>query len=170
MSLDHLAELARGVCQDFTLKAGLALAGGAVGEVIAYMLGGVDQHVQILFILMVCDYAFGFARAWATTTVSREKMVRGVWKFLWYFAALVVVHLFDQAFCFQLGQGFINLRGFLALYLSVCETLSALGHLAALGVPLPERLLSRLRAYRDCQVFRDPPAKAAKPAEGVSHG
>ena len=69
MSLDHLAELARGVCQDFTLKAGLALAGGAVGKVIAYMLGGVDQHVQILFILMVCDYAFGFARAWATNTV-----------------------------------------------------------------------------------------------------
>lgn len=141
---------------------------------IIWLVGDEIRNTLIpsLFLLMFLDYALGFIRGWQTHRISSGKMKRGLLKFILYGIAIIVSVHVNQAVATLVPyfKG-INLRPFLIAYLIINEGLSVLEHLTFFGVPLPSKIVKRLRAYRDCIMNTDdllPDPRDKQPVE-VKH-
>lgn len=136
------------------VKAGLAASLTVIVDIVD---GPAVLLLNLLMLLMILDYAFGFSCAWQANTISRKKMMSGAVKIVLTPVAVLIVAALDYAlrvvassWTEQLGLSFfVPLRDFFLLYLCVHEGLSCLEHLASLGVPIPKALLTRLSKYRD---------------------
>ncbi|WP_156921684.1 phage holin family protein [Desulfovibrio inopinatus] len=142
--LFYARALAGDVITDWPLK---CIAG--TGGFLLSTAGGFDGAMNVLITLMCFDFALGFLRAWSANRISGLKIKGGVLKFLFYFAAIAVAYQLDQAQAQCINSTWFAVRDLMCMYLSVNEALSCLEHLAFFGVPLPDKLLSRLRTYRD---------------------
>ena len=115
-----------------------------------------DSLIPSLLLLMVLDYVLGFARGWVTHRISSGKMKRGLFKFILYGIAIIVSVHINQALTVLIPYfAGVNICPFLIAYLIINEALSVLEHLTYFGVPLPSKIVSRLRAYRDCIMNTD---------------
>jgi len=148
---DYLADVGRDLLGGWAVKT----CGSTIAAVVCGWIGGWDRLVSGLLLLVCMDFILGFARGWATDCISRIKIRRGLAKFFLYAAAILAASTLDgvlnakaEAFFFH-----IDFRAVMVMYLSINETLSILGHLRAFGVPLPKKLIQRLKDYRDCTVF-----------------
>ncbi|AGW14131.1 phage holin family protein [Megalodesulfovibrio gigas] len=125
------------------VKSALAAAG-------AYLVGPVDAVVWGLVTLLVLDFALGFGRAWTAGTLSGRRMLHGAGKFVLFGLAVVMGHVLDAMFLAGIGLEFpVTCRNLIIVYLALSESLSICEHLACLNVPLPARLVARLKCYRD---------------------
>lgn len=103
--------------------------------------------IEALMLLMLCDYALGFAHAWQEENIDVGKMRRGLGKFVGYALALNIAWLADRGMGLPTGAVY-SMRNLLCAYLVANEAISALTHLAYFGVPVPVWLMERLRSYR----------------------
>ncbi|ADP87165.1 phage holin family protein [Nitratidesulfovibrio vulgaris] len=143
-TLDQIGSYARTLCEEFPVKASIGTCAAFVGT----LLGGVGMMISLLFLLLVIDFALGFCRAWRAGRVSSSKLRGGGLKFVFYFLSIVVMAAVQAATSQSTGMT-IPLRDVFVAYLCVNEGLSCLEHLSYFGVPVPEKIRERLRAYRD---------------------
>ena len=150
---------------DFPCKAALTF----LVSLVSWVVGGVDRLVSSLFMLMVLDFALGFARGWHTGNISGDKMKHGAMKFILYGVSVwvaVQMHLTMAALdpsVFGIKMSFA-VRDWLLGYLVLNEAISCMEHLVYFRVPLPQSLLKRLKHYRGC-VFATRDDTPAKPKE-----
>lgn len=124
-------------------------------SIISYFTGGLDQLITSLFLLMVVDFALGFSRGWVERRISGDKMKHGAVKFILYgltiwVAVLVqnMIRAFDPT---VLGWNMsVSIRDWVVAYLVLNESVSCMEHLTFFKVPLPARLVQRLKHYRGC--------------------
>lgn len=118
------------------------------------LIGGWDKMTNGLFLLWGVDFALGFTRAWIDDCLSRRRFMRGLSKFFLYTAAIFAAVTLDSMLNFK-AENWIHFdsRAGIILYLAINEMLSIMGHLKALGCPMPQAVVKRLRDYRDCVVF-----------------
>jgi toxin secretion/phage lysis holin len=144
----YLREMAAHFPEKLTLS-GLA---GFIGA----LMGGTGAAVNVLVMLMTVDFVLGFWRACRLQAVSASKLKAGCLKYVFYGLSIIVMAGVD----FVVGQNVpvkLPLRDLFVAYLCISEGLSALEHLAFFGVPVPSKLRSALREYRDTIC---PPVKA----------
>ena len=140
---------------------------------LSWIVGGLDQLVVSLYILMAADFFLGFSRAWKTERISGSKLKHGIMKFLLYSVTVWIALQIQQglhevepnAFGFRFS---LAVRDWLVAYRVLNEGLSCLSHLAYFRVPIPQRLIRRLRNYRDCIFQENPHSKEEDPAD-VGH-
>jgi len=143
-----------GAIRDLLTGWAFKLSGSAVFLAVLNFIGGRDRPLEGLFSLLCLDFALGLAHGWRLGRLSKHKFLGGLAKFLLYYLALRCANDLDAVFNAQAGLWFhVNFRGFLIMYLCLHEALSVLQHLHFFGVPLPAKLLSRLRDYRDGAFF-----------------
>jgi len=147
---EYLADVARDLICGWLGK----VCGSTLLAVVSGWIGGRDKLVEGLFLLICLDFALGFARGWVDGCLSRAKFRRGLAKFFLYYAAILASCLLDDVLNVKAEVLLhIDFRALMVMYLAVNETISVLGHLRACGVPLPDKMIRRLKDYRDCAVF-----------------
>jgi toxin secretion/phage lysis holin len=114
-----------------------------LGFVISF-LGGWDQGLQILFLLMAADYATGVLGAFKTKTVNSDVMF---WGGIRKITILFVVGLAAQV------DGWLHLdapvvRTAALYFYAGREGLSVVENLGVLGVPLPPAVLNFLEQLK----------------------
>ena len=140
---------------DFTWKAFFT----CLVSCLSWFVGGLDQLILSLYLLMAIDFGLGFSRAWHSSRISGSKMKHGVVKFLLYsvtvWVALQVQMGLREIEPTVMGIRFsFAIRDWLVGYLVLNEGLSCMAHLSYFKVPVPESLIKRLRNYRDC-IFKE---------------
>lgn len=129
---------------------------------LSWSVGGFDQVLLYLLLLMGIDFLFGFIRAWKNHVLSSVKMKYGAVKIMLYWGLVLVAGVMDQVLTAnsvsQEGLKILNFVGFsinlvlrdlIIFYLSICEAISILEHLHSMGAPIPVWLVPRLRRYKD---------------------
>ena len=155
---EYLADVARDLLGGWVAKT----CGSTVLAVVCGWIGGQDKLVEGLFLLICLDFALGLARGWTDGCLSRAKFRRGLAKFFLYYAAILASCLLDDVLNVKAEVLLhIDFRALMVMYLAVNETISILGHLRSFGVPLPEKMIRRLKDYRDCAVFADRTGRGA---------
>lgn len=151
-----IMDLARDMAGDWCVKllstAGLMVACG--------VFGGWDVMASGLCILWAFDFALGLFRAFLQDCFAWARFRRGFAKIFLYASATFAAVTLDEMLTYWAGGLFhSNFRAVIILYLAVCDGLSIMEHLSALGCPLPAVVVKRLRDYRDCSVFTGRPEK-----------
>lgn len=103
---------------------------------------GADAYlVTVLAIAMTIDFVLGIYSAFRRGHFRCRAMQYGILKYLWYSAYIAVVGLVNisVARSFHINLPLLNL--FIS-YLTLTESVSIVGHLQAIGVPVPELLSS----------------------------
>ncbi len=127
--------------------AGLKVLLTTIVVYIEYAIGWFDLVMKWLLMLMMLDFAMGFANAWKHHRVSRTKMRDGIYKFILYAILIGTGHWTDiVVFHQEVEFGFQNA---FIVYLGLTEAISILKHGADLWAPVPKRILIRLESYRD---------------------
>lgn len=135
-----------GILENAKAKAGMS----CIGVALTWLFGQSSNLIWSLLLLTVLDFVLGFIRGWLTNNVSSRKMRIGIAKFILYGIVLIVgVHCGDALVRVIPIFNKFNLRDVLVAYLVVNEGLSVLEHLVHFGIPLPLKLISRLRSYRE---------------------
>lgn len=119
----------------------VAILGGLAG-----LLGGYDLLLQVLLIAISLDIVVGSARAFLACEVSAAIAFRGGFRKLGVLVAVALATLLDQVVAPAVGAQL--LRTAAAAYYIAVEGVSIMGHLAALGVPLPPVLVDALSVYQ----------------------
>ena len=130
------------------LKAFCATVATFLMEAVGYP----DSAFVFLFYLMIADYVLGFAQAWKTDTIRRNKLVQGAYKFMFMWLSVALLVLVDKALgksINALDSMWFELHDLYIAYLCIGEFFSCTGHLVVLGLkPFPDSFLKRLEQYR----------------------
>lgn len=138
----------------------------AIGTAIVWALGGWDEPLTTLMILIFVDYVMGIVCAYTRKELNSTAGWKGIAKKGAYLIVVLVAHFVDQL---VMGQTPLA-RTVVILLLSANEALSVLEHAGKLGVPLPQQLLDRITKLRDDlggfakTTTEDKPGDGAKPA------
>lgn len=103
---------------------------------------GADAYlVTVLAIAMTIDFVLGVYSAFRRGHFRCRAMQYGALKYVWYSAYIAVVGLVNISIArsFHVNLPLLNL--FIS-YLTLTESVSIVGHLQAIGVPVPELLRS----------------------------
>ncbi len=114
--------------------------GAAVGGLLAFLFGIGSQAMLALVILATIDMIAGIAVAATNQQVSAVEMWRGLTRKILLFAVIIVAHFVDVA----LGTDRPMMATAAVLWFTANEGLSIVEHAAALGVPIPPRLVDAL--------------------------
>jgi toxin secretion/phage lysis holin len=149
-AVEYLVDVVRDLLGSWVIK----VCGSTIAAVFCGWIGGWDKMVCGLFVLVCVDFGLGFTHGWVDGCLSQSKFRRGLAKFFLYAVTLLAAHTLDEVFNVK-AQFFLRIdtRSLLIMYLVTNEMCSILGHLQALGMPLPQGLIQRLKSYRDCTVF-----------------
>lgn len=105
--------------------------------------------IQMLFILIFCDFVMGFIAGVKTKgQISLAKMHHGILKFLAYAVTIVMVLYMEEMVKFSVHLE-IPLLALYATYQCVTEMSSIAKHLLILGLPLPQLFVKLLVKSRD---------------------
>ncbi|MBQ1935760.1 MAG: phage holin family protein [Clostridia bacterium] len=131
-----------------TLKLSAVLA----GSLLDFLLGGLNQWLLMLCILMTVDYLTGVAAAYTQGNLCSSRGIAGIFKKAGYIAAVFVGYCLD--FCaaeagVTLPHGAFGLS--VTFWLIATELLSVTENLGSLGVPLPHFLLRALSLFKEEQ-------------------
>lgn len=124
-----------------TLDAFLALAISAL----SWLLGGFDLLVQSLLLLVFLDIFAGIVHAVYDRRLNSTKLRQGLVRKVGYFVLVALAATVDRV-VFQQSPAS---RTLVCSFLIVSEGLSIIEHLAAMGVPVPEPLRTRLEKLRE---------------------
>lgn len=128
------------------------LATVLTGSLIDFLLGGVNEWLLLLCILMTVDYVSGVAAAYTRGELCSSRGVAGIFKKAGYLAAVFVGYCLD--FC--AAEAGITFPGgafglSVTFWLIATELLSVTENLGALGVPLPDFLIRALKLFQEEQ-------------------
>lgn len=120
----------------------MALVG--VTAAICELCGGYDELLHALVIFVAVDYLTGIARAGYKGKLNCKVGAWGIVRKVAVFAVVAVANVIDSL----LGMGQI-LRSLTIAFCLSNEGISLLRNIAALGVPIPPRLLQTLEGIKD---------------------
>lgn len=115
-----------------------------LGTAITWLLGGWDQALMLMVVLMTIDYVTGVVHAACDGCLNSTKGWRGLLKKAGYFVVVIVAVAFDRITGLQVPLA----RTFVIAVLSLNECLSLLEHAGGLGVPIPPALIARIEKLR----------------------
>ncbi len=144
------------------IKGLCVLVGGTLGR----LLGGCDKMLIILCLLICLDYVTGIMKSVYKKKLSSEIGWRGIVKKVMFLIIVMVAYLAQQVF----GNA-VPLREMTICFFIANEALSVLENAAAMGIPLPKKLLSVLKQLHDDSdegkmPYNEKPKN--EPPEGVS--
>lgn len=133
-------------------KLNLKLATVLTGSLVHFLLGGINEWLLLLFILMTADFLTGIAAAYLNRTLASARALAGIFKKAGYLGAVLVGYCLD--FCAQksgvnLPHGAFGLS--VTLWLTATELLSLTENLGSLGVPLPDFLTRAIKTFSEEQ-------------------
>jgi toxin secretion/phage lysis holin len=117
----------------------------AIGGVLGAFLGGADGFIIALLVFVVLDYISGVVLAITRKELSSEVGFKGIAKKVFIFCLVGVGNIIDtQIF----GSGSIVRLAVIFFYLSN-EGISLIENIAALGLPIPQKLRDVLAQLDD---------------------
>jgi toxin secretion/phage lysis holin len=119
------------------------ITGGFFSSV-AYLMGGVDNLLVCLAIMMVIDYITGVFIAYTNQNVSSHKAFVGIAKKITMLLFVIVANQVDLAFPNQEGQ----LRYYILMLLIATEGISLTENFGKMGLPVPPVWLAALESIR----------------------
>lgn len=122
------------------IKIGCAFVGGALGK----LLGGWDQMLVILVILIVLDYVSGIIKSVYQRSLSSEVGWKGILKKVMFLVTVMVAYLVQQV----IGN-VVPLREIVIAFFIANEALSILENGGAMGIKYPKKLLDVLKQLHD---------------------
>lgn len=122
------------------IRAACVVVAAGVGE----LLGGYDQFLHALVLFVIIDYITGVLRAAKRHKLSSQVGGWGIVKKLVLFFMVAVANELDHI----IGTDHLIRLATIAFFLSN-EGISLLENIAALGVPIPPRLLRTLEEMKD---------------------
>lgn len=125
----------------------LRLAVAALGGAFGWFIGEVNGLVYALVAITVIDFLMAFARhVFVEKRMPRKLRYQHVMQKVLVFVMVGVAHILDE---YVLGQGSV-LRNAVIFFYVANEGVSILEHAAAMGLPVPEKLLHAFEAlYED---------------------
>lgn len=114
---------------------------------ISFMFWNISLPVVACGVLYIADMIFGLSINVYRGTFSWIKLKWGIFKFILYWAAIIVGHMLDLIFVHTTPEFWA--RYVMIIYLGVTEGLSVLKHLASLWLHIPTKLINRLEGVRD---------------------
>lgn len=108
------------------------------------LCGGYDQLLHAMVVFIAVDYFTGVIRAAYEKRLNREIGAWGIVRKVALFGVVAVSNEIDML----LGMGHILRTATIAFFLSN-EGISLLRNIAALGVPIPPKLLQTLKDIKD---------------------
>lgn len=123
----------------------IALKGGAavIGGIVSTALGGADNYLWLLIIIMLLDIITGVLKAIEERTLSSAAMRKGILNKVVILLLVAVGVLIDRAFLDAfgstpaIGDVTIVVRNCIIMWFCVEEGISICENCAVLGVPLP---------------------------------
>ena len=117
----------------------------AVGTCGGALLGGWDTILQALVALMVLDYITGVSAAFSANRLNSKIGLRGIIRKVTMLLVVMMAGFLD------LGLGLQEplLRTVVIMFFIANEGLSMLENAAAIGVPIPKRLVEALEALKE---------------------
>jgi toxin secretion/phage lysis holin len=122
------------------------LTGGFFASV-AYLMGGVDNLLVALAILMVVDYITGVMVGWLDKNVSSQRAYKGIAKKVTMLLFIVVANQVDIIFASEQGQSG-ELRYYILMLLIATEGISLTENFGKLGIPIPAFWTNALETIR----------------------
>lgn len=119
------------------------LTGGFFASV-AYLMGGVDNLLICLSILMIVDYVTGVMIGFLDKKVSSQRAYRGIAKKVTMLLFIIVANQVDIIFTPQNGE----LRYYILMLLIATEGISLTENFGKLGLPIPAFWTNALEAIR----------------------
>lgn len=126
------------------------LAAVLTGSLVDFLLGGLNEWLLLLCILMTVDYISGVAAAYTQGVLCSSRGIAGIFKKAGYLAAVFVGYSLD--FC--AAEAGVSLPGgafglSVTLWLIATELLSVTENLGTLGVPLPDFLTRAIQSFQE---------------------
>ncbi|MBQ6481714.1 MAG: phage holin family protein [Anaerolineaceae bacterium] len=116
----------------------------AVITLASQLCGGYDQLLHAMVVFVAIDYFTGVVRAAYEKKLNSQIGAWGIVRKVALFGVVAVANEIDLL----LGLGHILRAATIAFFLSN-EGISLLGNIAALGVPIPPKLLQTLEGIKD---------------------
>ena len=120
-------------------KAAVAAAGGWI----LYGLGGLDNALISLLVLMVLDYFTGLLKAWCAGKLSSATGFKGIAKKVMGLSVVALAFIIQK-----LTGGAFALREVVILFFIANESLSILENAAQAGLPIPQKLRDALEQLK----------------------
>jgi toxin secretion/phage lysis holin len=119
--------------------------GAVIGAWFSVAVGGVDNQVTALIVLVIADYVSGLGAAWKTRMISSRIGYKGIFKKLGIFGAVAFAHLVDTA------AGIHILRSMALFGFAMVEATSLLENFDRIGWGkyIPQFLRDKLVQIRD---------------------
>lgn len=114
----------------------IQLAFAALGGLIGAFFGGLDGFLIALIVFVACDYFTGVILAIINKTLSSEVGFKGIAKKVFIFILVGIANLIDTQI---LKTGNVVRLAVIFFYLSN-EGISLLENVAAIGLPVPQKL------------------------------
>lgn len=128
-----------------TAKYYLALIWTSWLGVVIYLIGGFDNLLRALLIMMVLDYITGVAKGFKNQNANSNRAYKGLRKKI---VVLVIIVAATQMDMILQGMG---IRTLVLMFYVATEFLSILENAAILGIPIPAKLKLALEQCRDKQ-------------------
>lgn len=119
------------------------ITGGFFASV-AYLMGGVDNLLVCLALMMIADYITGVLIGYINRKVSSQKAFKGIAKKVAMLLFILIANAVDQAFPQQDGE----LRYYILILLIATEGISLTENFGKLGLPVPTFWLNALESIK----------------------
>lgn len=114
---------------------------------VSFIFWDISMPVIACGLLYLADMFFGLTINMYRGTFCWIKLKWGIFKFILYWAVIIVGHMLDMIFVHTTPEFWA--RYVMIIYLGVTEGLSVLKHLASLWLHIPLKLINRLEGIRD---------------------
>jgi toxin secretion/phage lysis holin len=137
-----------------TLAVAKAISAGILSLILSF-LGGYDDLLGFLFLLVISDIVTGLAKAWVTKTLESNKMRLGAVHKAGIILLVIICAYADKFWIevfgspIHLGDTDLFIRDWGIIYFCLEELISILENLAVIGVPIPKWLRSILSQVND---------------------
>ncbi len=118
----------------------------AIGVAFSFLVGGVDQPVKALLVLICIDYITGLAAAWKTGTLGSQRGFRGLGRKMVILAVVAFANIIDTSM--SLGHMFRSMAifGYSGMEaMSICENIDRMGY----GSYIPSFIREKLIQLRE---------------------
>lgn len=120
------------------------MIGGGFASVITYLLGGMDQVLSILLLLIVVDYVTGFFGSAVKGELSSKVGFNGILKKVLILVVVVIAVQLDKL------AGQTNVIRYMVCFFYIAnEGISILENISKAGVPLPNFMLNLLKVMKE---------------------
>ena len=117
---------------------------GMFVAIIVYLIGGVDELVKSLTIIMATDFILGVMVAYSVRNIDSRKALKGLLKKTAMILMLIVAVQLDLV---TNSEGLM--RNAMILFLIGTEGISIIENLGKLGAPVPKFLVNAFSKLRD---------------------